>query len=370
MKNIYLSDLLFKIYKIRSLDFYFGVNQLCKIDSIANGDELIEEIKKLDKTKPLFVPGELCLEGINYGHINELYRFAGLRKRSNVYVPLVEHGVRFGEEIGDFECSDYNFCHITQGEYRKKMIHEFNPNIPVYSIGPYIHYAKSFYDAETIADMREKNGKTVVVFHSHSEEVKPRECKLLVDEMIKQFEGRYKTIILCGYWFNLDNAFIDDCLKKNVKIVSAGVRWDTKFIRRLKTIIELADAIAVDEVGTQIGYAMCLGKKIEILNSADIEAIEPDNIYNKNRKRILQAIKDNDSTGLTKEYEKYWGGNKIKSQEELRAILDNCRDVLKLAKYNPDNYAAGIDKQISYLENHKTENNDLKLRLLKEALND
>ena len=370
INNIYVLDKILKLYKIRSLDFYLGVDQLCKIDSIRECNKLIQEIRNLDKTKSLYVPGELCQEGINYGHIGALYNYAGKRKRSNIYTPLVEHGVRFGEDVGDVTDSKYNYCQIAQGVYRKSMIHEYNPHIPVYSVGPYIHYAKSFYDEKTIEDNKKKNGKTVVVFHSHAEEVRTQRNNIIINEIKEQFKGIYDTIILCGYWFNLDQPFIEDCLNQGIKIVSAGVRWDKNFIRRLRTILEIADAIAVDDIGTQMGYAMCLGKKVEILNSLDIDAIVTDDTYNFNKKRIFTMLKNGDNEGLEAIYNKYWGGNMLRSKEEIGAILDNCHDILKNSNYRLENYSSEVDKQIEYLERNKSEYNDLKLRLLKEALED
>ena len=369
-KNLYLLDAYTQFHCRRQVkDFYEQSNQLFEIDSIADVEELTQTIKKLDRSTFIEIPGQIAPEGAYYGHIQQLYQYANIPLRRYIYTPWVDHGVAFGGENIEVNSRRFNYCYIAPGPYRKKSIHCGNPYIPAYCIGPYIYYAKPYYDDDKMREVKTKLGRTILVILTHTIETECVSVNWNVVQIIKNLKKKaYDTIMVCIYWNDLDKPYVSELKDLGVKIVSAGVRWDSNFICRLRSIFELADDVITDGLGTHIGYAVALKKNISFFENADIQ-YETKKLAEIHREFVEAFNSDNTSMQMEL-YNYYWGGDLIRTPDEIRAILMNCRNVLKMAKYNADNYENALCKYIKNLKKSAGNEEKLCYHLLMEALRD
>lgn len=72
-----------------------------------------------------------------YGNLLNLVQYAGIKEIEKKYYPIVSHQGCMLLYTPSFQ---YKSAVVMQGEYYKKKIHERAPYVPVFSIGPYIHY--------------------------------------------------------------------------------------------------------------------------------------------------------------------------------------------------------------------------------------
>ena len=176
-----------------------------------------------------------------------------------IYTPSVEHGLILHDQIfNDIEDTARAAC-VTFGQFRKEIIKKHIKK-PVFCVGPYIHYASSFYDSERIESERKKNGKTLLVFPMHS--TNNSELSVEIDNYISYLKGKEKafdTILINTFWWNINDPLTHALESEGYRIVSAGFRDDVMFIRRLKTLIKMSDMVVGDSIGTHVGYCINCG---------------------------------------------------------------------------------------------------------------
>jgi len=112
--------------------------------------------------------------------------------------------------------------------------------------------------------------RTLLVFPLHS--VDEQEYTTYdTDAFIKRIEAvrqehRYDSVMVCMYWHDVLTHKYVPYQNQGWKVVTAGHRLDTNFLRRLRSIISLADMVVTNGVGTHIGYAVCLNKPVYVLD--------------------------------------------------------------------------------------------------------
>lgn len=267
-----------------------------------------------------------------------------LRMYSNYKKPIkacIEHGIYFGDFINKDEVlrSGYSTV-ITFGDSRKDVILRHKNDKNVICIGPYIYYVDSILDNIEIESIRRKNGKTLLVFPSHS--IGGVDTKYNIDafiEQVKDFKKKhnFKTVLVCLYYKDIekgaDRAYVD----KGFQVISAGRREDQDFLRRLKSFILISDYAISNSIGTHIGYTILLNVPHIILRQ-DIEYIPTDVGSKKHIENIcddLAVMQKKEIYETFREYtmkitenqrkicDKYWGYSYVMSKEKLRDILTN-----------------------------------------------
>jgi hypothetical protein len=138
----------------------------------------------------------------------------------------------------------------------------------------------------------------------------------------------------------LNNNCCQNYIDAGFKIVTAGNIFDINFIRRLKSIISLADLTVANSIGTHLGYCIYMGKphyiynqKVDYVSSKDSNVIVSSNrIRNANQLITLDHERDeiyrcfsNVSLIISDEQrkcvDKYWGVSSIKSKEKLYKLF-------------------------------------------------
>lgn len=236
---------------------------ISEIDSIADFQSFQRDMK-LFKQKSITMPRVIRYggEADEYGYFNQLLKYAKRDKDRLVYIPMFEHGIRFGETPWPYVHNSISYA--CQGSGRIDEIHTVDPWKPVFVLGPYIHYVTGYYSPERIKKQKEKLGKTLLVFPSHTWELDSTsgEGNRTFDIVYKKYAKQFGTIMVCCYWNDLEAPVVEAFRSIGAMLVSAGFRGDQNFARRLRTIIELADAVVVDDLGTNMGFCRYLNKPV------------------------------------------------------------------------------------------------------------
>ena len=233
------------------------------------------QYKKLSEDFPIFsinphsgIIGNKC-----FGNIYAVRRALGGEFEKNC---MIEHGMYFGKYVIENECHIPGLKTIyTFGPYRKKALEDNGiDHVNIVEVGPYILSVKNFCSQEFLAKTKRDYGKILLVFpyHSATEIVTDYKYEDFINE-IKKIKKQFNidSVFISMFWLDIkrNNHLIYE--KEGFKIVCSGTRNEPHFLRRLKDLLELSDLTMSNDIGTHIGYSICLGtphyfyrQKIEI----------------------------------------------------------------------------------------------------------
>lgn len=270
-----------------------------------------------------------------YGIGETLRRFAG---SDTCVKACIEHGVHFGNYVNKQELDGSGLpCLLTFSETRLGHIREVS-NVPVGLIGPYIAYAEDYLDDKEFSLARERLGKTLLVFPSHS--VDRVRVSYELDDLVSEIERvkanhDIETVLICLYYRDLLNGAAKDYERFGYRVVTAGYREDSLFLARQRSLISLADLTISNNVGTHVGYCAYLKRPHivyvqEKLYESDsvLDNSEFDNAYAEQlaaeKTEVAEAFRSY-SNELTEEQkrvcEKYWGFSYVRSKKELFSLF-------------------------------------------------
>ena len=276
--------------------------------------ELSEELKNSST--------EWCLDASNFGIGSSLAKYIKSRKVKKYYL---EHGL------------------LVQSPYRKEVLERKFKSKKIIEIGSYINYAEDYYSEEKMKVLKEKFGKTLVVFPSHStsEITSEYDKENLIKEILSiKLRYGFKTIIVCLFYKDVQRNENTEYEKNNFLVVTAGNRFDDNFLSRLKSIIKLSDMTMSNNVGSHIGYCLALGKahyiykqEIEVKSTEQLKSFEEwknrfskeewETLY-KERSEIYNAFKEYSEAINTEQFklgQYYFGINNKKTIDEMKQII-------------------------------------------------
>lgn len=281
---------------------------------------------------------ELYMGNFLYGTANNLRMYSDYKKPIKA---CIEHGIYFGDFINKDEVlkSGYSTV-ITFGDSRKDVILRHKNDKNVICIGPYIQYAKSILDDKEIKNIRRKNGKTLLVFPSHS--IGGIDIKYNINSFIRKindFKKKYgfKTVLVCLYYKDIEKGVDREYINEGFRVISAGRREDQDFLRRLKSFILMSDYAISNSIGTHIGYTVLLNVPHTILRQ-DIKYISTkvesekhiENIYDDlavtQKQEIFEAFREyvpKITETQRRICDKYWGFRYVMNKEKLKEVLTN-----------------------------------------------
>lgn len=351
--NTILYDKLMQFVKHRENEEYKEIVSLSeKIDSIAEYEVFKKHVLKIKKhiiQNKLFMQHGYGADAYLYGQLQNLIQYAGYNCTS-FSLPFIEHGINWYEQIPDGLQEEFYHAYIFQGPYRLRPMKTCKKQIPAFCIGPYILYAKPYYDQIKFDRLKERLGKTLLVFPFHCYEASQANYseKEFVDQIMKNYAINFDSVLVCAYWNDVFDNIYNLFVEKGAQIVSAGFRGDPLFLSRLRTIISLSDVTIGNNLGTHIGYCMAL-KKPHIITGGQLELIEPvkaitaaeQNIYDETLKSFRyafssQSVDENQMCLQEKLFRKFWGGFGFhKTPEEMKAIIMLGEEISKAIKGNP-----------------------------------
>lgn len=165
----------------------------------------------------------------------------------------------------------------------------------------------------------------MLVFPTHSFE----DCDDLYDfnqfsQCIDEMAKDYDTVLISMIGYDIQQGFDKKYRNKGYRIVSSGTRNDPYFLNRQRDLMELADMTISNNIGTHIGYSICLGTPHYIFNQ-DITSIKK--AASAQASDHLQAIRDREYAEIKAVFnsrepiitseqiavvKKYWGPFEIK----------------------------------------------------------
>ena len=199
-------------------------------------------------------------ESYYYGNLPTLLKYAGHPIENIEYAPNICHA----NPSPVFSAEFYKSAVIVSGIYYKEKIRKRYPYVPVFTVGPYIYYAENYYSPKKIKEIKKQIGKMLLIMLPHSLEFTERyyEKNKFIDSILTKYQGKFDSIGLCVFWIDINDSVCEYAKSCGIHIVSAGFRFDEMFNDRLRTIIELCDALVCGDIGTFISYALCLGKQV------------------------------------------------------------------------------------------------------------
>lgn len=253
---------------------------------------------------------------------------------------LAEHGYFFGTYVQEMEKITYAKKLLTFSDVRKKHIESVIKDKEVYPIGPYVHYAPDYYDEKRFAEEKEKLGRTLLVFFSHSGTGESVSFDLdALIEKINSIRKEFKTVVISLFWSDINPDIEKRLIGEGYKIFSSGHRYDYYFLSRQKTMIKLADMTMSNSTGTHLAYCSYLNKPHWIVRQ-EIKTIALDEkgvaniaISEMQRKDIVNQQENDELYKAFAEYnevlteeqrmvcDKYFGLSYVRSVDEMKEIL-------------------------------------------------
>lgn len=340
--------------------------------------------KKKNKESSLFDYNALILNSkfycTEYYKGNALYGIGKVIKEYCDYdkkvLGCIEHGVYFGDYINEKEAIKSGLpAVLTYGTVRNDMLRKKKSKKLIFKIGPYIKYANLLLTDDEIKNIKKKNGKTLLVFPTHSVDRVETEFDYngFINE-IKKFKERYnfKTVLVSLYYRDIelgknkiyeDNGFI---------VVSNGLKEDYDFLSRQKTLITLSDYTISNSVGTHIGYSVALGiphtiikQKMEYKSDSKFDVKDVPNLYLESsilQKKEVEEYFLKYSEEITKEQlqvcNKYWGLGNYKTKEQMLELLTFLAELSKKSNYHEEKYNNIFMNNYSYYKNKYSKINE------------
>lgn len=322
----FLRDTLFFVNKNPVSKFIYE-QELSKRSKMA-----LTDIVPLSKQIQLFSPytNEINTPNDWYGHAKIFKKFLGLPDNYQ-FKFIIEHGLHLTEGIFNIEFESGLSSCITHSKFRANIVK--NHCKRVFYIGPFIHYAQSFYSKEKIASEKKRLGKNIILFPGHSVNyliIKHDNNWFL--KKVKEISKDYNNIRICLYWADIQQGFHKYYQDLGFECVTAGHILDPLFLPRLKSIIEISDLTISNDAATHVSYCIYLNKPhIIFYKPPKIQANKEWSDFaqkyrtSKTYAEIINAFSGINFKITAKQKQvanDYFGLNAIKSKEEFRKIVD------------------------------------------------
>lgn len=340
----------------------------------------IKKLYEWSKDRELVTP-EFHKPNDFYGHAALLKKYAEMPSGYQIKA-VIEHGPHVPEYAWDVDIKSPLPAMLVSGASRYPVLKE-KCNKALLSIGPIIRYAPHFLDKQTLYMEKKRMGRTLLVFPPHS----THWVNALYDihEYCRRIESigkEFNTVMVCIYWKDVLRGTSEKYMEHGFECVTAGHMYDSLFLPRLKSIIELATVSLSCSGGTQCACCMAMEKPVFIIEVDDIkhtalnnEILKRDKVSPKSKESILKkdeimnAFKDIRPDISKKQIqiaERYWGFSEFKTVEEMILIFQVTEDMWKKGRtfFVPSRDVL-TEQTLDYLN---SSNNEKALFLLEQAI--
>jgi hypothetical protein len=317
--------------------------------------EAFEDLAALCADRDLITP-EISGSNEYYGHAQALKDYASL-PRDHVLKAALEHGAGLSDRCWDVLLTMPLPAILVMSPFRKAFVSRLTDK-QIVTLGPYIHYARPWLTPGETAAVRSALGKTLVAFPAHSSH--NITLQYSVDSFCRELEkaGRgFDTILINLYWKDALHGLADQYRKKGYKVVTCGHIYDSRFLSRLRSLIEISSMTASNLVTTAIGYSLHLQTPhvhipmIIGLGADSREKFERDytSLHDKETdavREIRLAFADR-SGEITPEQRviaaRYWGCGQELEPEGLRYVLEHLDTLYRQNSAPEPGTQAGAD---------------------------
>ena len=333
-QNTYVNNLFYKVLAKRN------ASKMTSIMHETGSFDCIRDISRLREFRSRVSGGEIFSNkdaNLSDARVYGIWKslFPLVSENDAHFTPCVEHGLILHDRIFPDVAHSGRCTAVTMSPWRASIVRKYFKG-PVFCCGPYIQYADYWYSNADMMMLKKQLGKTLLVFPCHSTD----SSNLTMNNkrylnMVRELAQDFDTVLVNSFWWNVNDSIMEDFEKASYKIVSAGFRDDPNFMKRLKTIISLADFVVGDSVGTHIGYCIALNKPFCLFDAGTKEdLLSPGETKDKPFrdsciKEISHAFLGATSIG-ERQVEiaaKYWGYGIRLSQAELDAICEFSREL-------------------------------------------
>lgn len=220
----------------------------------------LTDIYQLSKHIQVFSPFTMEINPANdwYGHASIFKKYLGL-PQSYQFKFIIEHGTFPTEQVSEVELEPKLPVFLTYSNYRVDILKKYRDH--AFSIGPFIHYAPTFYSKDKITSEKKRLGKNLLIFpaHSLSYVINDYDQKWFIKK-INKLAKDFDSVRVCLFWADILLGLHKYYSDLGFECVTAGHILDPNFLPRLKTIIEISDLTISNDVGTHVGYSVYLDK--------------------------------------------------------------------------------------------------------------
>lgn len=273
-------------------------------------------------------------ESLFYGAFPALAHYAGLR---DLFMPPKQIGVQHGYvfEICSWEKSKLELRNIVWSKKIVEMYHQHTSNPNIFAIGCPFFYADSILSEIELENEKKRLGKNLLAFPMHSQcnvdtNYDPNKFLSILENERKRFD----TVRVCIYWKDVLRGGHKVFEDEGYEIVCNGHIFDPNFLRRQRSLFELADATISNGVGSHIGYSLFLNKphwliddSYEYINTqrgGDAKDLT-DVTQKDNFLRVKNSFLDNSNYDITQQQkdvvDEFWGISDMKTPSDLRSLL-------------------------------------------------
>lgn len=306
-----------------------------------------DEIEKMNLKIPKAITPEVCPQNDYYGHAYNIKKYCDIDE--NYYIKAaIEHACYMGDDYAwDADINSKFNAIITLSPKRKEILERKTPK-KVFMLGPYIAYADYSKSKKDLDLEKERLGRTLVVFPTHSTTHAKMDFDndLFIKE-IKELSKEFDSVRICVHYADILRNKHLMYKEAGFQVVSAGNMFDMMFLPRLKSILYCCDMIMANDVGSYIGQAAFLNKpcylyrqKLDIYGTEIKEAIEEYSLRNKDKFynelfekfNVPQDYISNEQRDIINYG---WGVDQVKNKAELKGIIGKIEEIWrnKIAKH-------------------------------------
>lgn len=339
LKKIPIAYKACKFFYISIYGYFIRKLYLPKIEAEKNTIFFVEK-----STEFSTLPSVLCCSLSNdnycfnshYGVSKIIKEYAGIPIRKRIRA-TIEHGLY----LDTFFEPDIKFSEkgiITFSNYRKKIL-SYHTDKQVIPVGPYIHYA-DLIETEKLLRIKEKLGKIFLFFPSHSsgtknEAIRPKFSHMELLRYLKKISKGFDSVLVCFFWLDINSDIVSIYSGAGFQCVTAGHTCDWNFLKRLKSLIYIADVTGSNNIGTHIGYCIYMGKP-HWLFSQEVKFDIPPKFYDREAKGMTAYYSSEAAKELKLLFEEHtwmitdkqydicnflWGFDQVKTKQEMNSIL-------------------------------------------------
>ena len=298
-----------------------------------NKRDNVIDIYNINKRNLLFSDNKAA-NGV-YGHSHVLLDYIGENADKSCLTCPIEHGLTIANKfLTATEHTNASNYIITNSLYNKMKINAISKK-KVIVIGPYIAYANLICSFDELMECKKKNGRTLLVFPSHGiQGFEPKFDILRFINEIEKVRKDFKTVIVCMYFHDVLCNYHKPYEKRGYKVACAGNGQNTHFLEKLKTIIQLSDAVIANSYTTGLQYAIYMKKPVYVVDNLNfkwenksynnVDKMDQDLCEIDNLKKFYELCGNPDFTGLNEQiaWGKYmFGIEEVKNKEELKSLL-------------------------------------------------
>ena len=276
---------------------------------------------------------ELSSPNDYYGHAATLKRYSGLPAGSQLPASVV-HGLRFDGGFWEYDFAPFHCMGFVASPWhvqglRGKVEHDLR------AVGPLIHYAEGLWTEEQLSAVRAALGRILLVYPVHSTHWVDTDydVEAFCSEVDAAATG-FDSVVVCMYWKDVLRGVHRRYEARGYRCVTNGHIYDLQFLQRQRSLLEACAGVLTNGIGTHVGYAVHLGKPVQVLPSQVTRSARgPGRVT---RSTFADAIRREIAQGFSASpvcvteqqralADQYWGFCSALSRAEMRHLLEEAQ---------------------------------------------